>query len=148
MSRLPYYFYKIYRFIYCIKIPFLSQLLTVVNRIVFGAYIPPSCQIGQGTRFAYGGSGCVVHARAVVGRNCILGPCSTIGGRSKVYEVPVLGDNVYLGGGAKVLGNVKIGNNVVIGANAVVIKDVPDNCIVAGVPAKILKKEINPKDYV
>jgi serine O-acetyltransferase len=48
---------------------------------------------------------------------------------------PAIGDNVDIGAGAKVLGAIKVGNNVVIGANAVVIRDVPDNCVAAGVPA-------------
>jgi serine O-acetyltransferase len=48
---------------------------------------------------------------------------------------PVIGNNVDIGAGAKVLGPIKVGDNVVIGANAVVIRDVPDDCIAAGVPA-------------
>lgn len=53
-------------------------------------------------------------------------------------KVPIIGDNVMLFSGCKILGDVKIGNNVVVGANAVVVKDVPDNAVVAGVPAKVL----------
>ncbi len=117
-----------------------------INRIIWGAYIPPSAKISKGTRFGYGGSSVVIHARAVIGKNCIISPCVTIGGRSKIYEVPTIGDGVFIGGGAKVLGNVKIGNNVVIGANAVVVHDVPDNCIVAGIPAKIIKQGIRMED--
>ncbi len=52
---------------------------------------------------------------------------------------PTIGDNVRIACGAKVLGGVTVGNNVIIAANAVVVKDVPDNCVVAGVPAKIIK---------
>lgn len=52
---------------------------------------------------------------------------------------PILGDNVVVCCGAKVIGGITVGNNVMIGANAVVCKDVPDNCVVAGVPAKIIK---------
>lgn len=52
---------------------------------------------------------------------------------------PVIGDNVKIGTGAKIIGGVTVGNNVFIGANAVVVKDVPDNCVVGGVPAKIIK---------
>jgi serine O-acetyltransferase len=55
---------------------------------------------------------------------------------------PVIGDNVYIAAGSRVLGGIKIGNDVIIGANAVVIKDVPDNCIVAGIPAKVISKKI------
>jgi serine O-acetyltransferase len=52
---------------------------------------------------------------------------------------PTIGNNVKVGAGAKILGKIKIGNNVRIGANAVVLKDVPDNCTIVGVPAKIVK---------
>lgn len=52
--------------------------------------------------------------------------------------MPIIGNNVYIATGAKILGPIKIGNNVTIGANSVVIKDVPDNMVVAGVPAKII----------
>lgn len=123
-------------------------MFVVINRIIWGAYIPASCVIDKGTKFGYGGSGVVIHARAVIGKNCNISPCVTIGGRSRRYEVPVIGENVFIGGGAKVLGNIKIGDNVVIGANAVVIHDVPDNCIVAGIPAKIIRTNIKVEDYV
>ncbi|WP_283640772.1 serine O-acetyltransferase [Mesonia mobilis] len=75
-----------------------------------------------------------------MGKNCMIGTQVTVGGKSGHFEVPVIGDNVYLATGAKILGPIKIGNNVIVGANAVVIKDVPDNCVVAGIPAKIIKK--------
>lgn len=91
---------------------------------------------------AYGGIGVVIHARAVIGENCVLGQNITIGGKSGWYEVPIFGDNVHVSAGARILGPVRIGNNVIIGANAVVVKDVPDNCIVAGVPAKIIRDNL------
>lgn len=49
--------------------------------------------------------------------------------------------------GARIIGPVRIGNNVIIGANAVVVKDLPNNCIVAGVPAKIIKENISLEDF-
>ena len=104
-------------------------------------------QSDGGVKFAYGGIAVVVHARAVIGKNCIVGQCVTIGGRSKHYEVPVIGDNVYIGAGAKILGPITIGDNCVIGAGAVVLKSVPANSIVAGVPAREVKTGINPKDF-
>lgn len=79
----------------------------------------------------------------MIGRNCMIGQGVTIGGKSRWYEVPVLGDNVYVSAGARILGPVVIGDNVIIGANAVVVKDVPSNCIVAGVPAKIIKDNVD-----
>lgn len=100
----------------------------------------------KGTKFAYGGIGVVIHARAIVGRNCMIGQGVTIGGKSGWYEVPVIGDNVEISAGARILGPIKIGSNVIIGANAVVVKDVPDNCIIAGVPARIIKENMTDSD--
>ena len=73
-----------------------------------------------------------------IGENCHIYQQVTIGFNGT--EQPVIGNNVRICCGAKVIGGVNIGNNVVIGANAVVVKDVPDNVVVAGVPAKIIKQ--------
>lgn len=113
----------------------------------FNSSVPASCQMGGGTKLAYGGIGIVIHSRAVIGCNCLIGQNVTIGGKSGWYEVPVIGDNVHISAGARVLGPIRIGNNVIIGANAVVVKDVPDNCIVAGIPAKIIKENISIEDF-
>ncbi|HHD80170.1 MAG TPA: serine acetyltransferase [Campylobacterales bacterium] len=58
-----------------------------------------------------------------------------------------MGDNCIISSGAKIIGPVKIGNNCIIGANAVVIDNIPDNCVAVGVPAKIIKTDINILDY-
>lgn len=68
----------------------------------------------------------------------VIYPGVTIG-QTDSYKVPKIGENVFIGLGAKVLGDIKIGNNVTIAPNAVVVKDVPDNAVVGGVPAKIIK---------
>lgn len=61
--------------------------------------------------------------------------------------IPTIGNNVEFGAGCKVLGEIKIGNNVIIGANAVVVHDVPNNCVVVGVPARIIRQlEPNKKE--
>jgi serine O-acetyltransferase len=70
-------------------------------------------------------------------QNVTLGAKSNGGG----YASPTIGDNVMIGAGVAILGNVNIGNNVLIGANAVVVSDVPDNCTVVGIPAKIVGKK-------
>lgn len=62
-------------------------------------------------------------------------------GSTRGKGVPVIGNNVMLCAGSKIVGNVKVGNNVVVGANAVVVKDVPDNSVVVGVPAKIINSD-------
>lgn len=79
----------------------------------------------------------IINAKKI-GENCHIYQQVTIGFNGT--EQPVIGNNVRICCGAKVIGGVNIGNNVVIGANAVVVKDVPDNVVVAGVPAKIIKK--------
>ncbi len=77
-----------------------------------------------------------------IGRNFQTKHNVTIG--SNKNGIPTIGDNVFIGCGACVLGNIRIGNNVQIGANAVVVKDVPDNCLVVGNPAYIVRQ--NGKD--
>lgn len=76
----------------------------------------------------------------------MIGQGVTIGGKSGWYEVPVIGDNVHINAGAKIIGPVRIGDNVEIGANAVVVKDVPSNCVVAGIPARILRTNMTDED--
>ena len=132
-------FYRVARWCYLHYIPVIPRLITLLIFLIYNSKIPYTAQIGEGTKFGYGGIGCVLHARTVAGKNCMVGPNVTIGGRSSHYEVPVIGDNVEISTGSKVLGPIRVGDNVVIGANAVVIKDVPENAVVAGVPAKILK---------
>ena len=75
-----------------------------------------------------------------IGRNFSHRNCTTIGnkidGRNDL--VPVIGDNVTLGANVVIIGNITIGNNVIVGAGSVVTKDIPDNSIVVGNPARII----------
>lgn len=107
--------------------------------LMFNSHIPASCTIGKGTRFAYGGIGVVIHANCVIGDDCIIGTNVTIGGRSGRIKPPTIGNNIYISTGAKILGDIQIDDNVIVGANSVVIKDVPRNAIVVGVPSRIIK---------
>lgn len=141
-------FYRLSNWLYRHRIPILPKLIYYISYCLFNSSVPATCTIGKGTRFAYGGIAVVIHARAVIGKNCVIGQCSTIGGRSKHKKVPIIGDNVYMGAGSKILGPVSVGDNVVIGAGAIVLSDVPNNCIVVGAPARIIKSHIVPKDFV
>lgn len=141
-------YYRLAHWLFKKKIPFLPKIITAFIFMLYNSYIPYSCEIGEKTVFGYGGMGVVLHPRCVIGKSCLIGQQVTIGGRSKHEAVPVIGDNVFIATGAKVLGPIKIGNNCVIGANAVVVKDVPDNSVAAGVPAKIIKTGIDYKDYI
>ena len=88
----------------------------------------------------HGIKGIFISDKATIGKNVTLFQRVTIGLTGCDDERgPDIGDNVYIGPGAKIIKPVHIGNNVKIGANAVVNKDVPDNCVVAGIPAKIIK---------
>ena len=73
------------------------------------------------------------------GKNCVITVGTVFGHRKGGDEAVIVGDNCYFGIGCKILGGVKIGNNVSVGAYAVVIDDIPDNAIVAGIPARIIK---------
>ena len=98
-----------------------------------------NCSNIQGGLVLIHGHGTIINRYSVIGKNCTILHGVTIGGLENTWP-PRIGDNVYIGCGAKVLGPIKIGNNVKIGAGAVVIKDVPDNATVVGVPARILNK--------
>lgn len=141
------FLYRLNHWLWRHKVPILPLLIWKLQYLLFNSSIPASCVIKSGTKFGYGGIAVVIHSRAVVGKNCLIGTCVTIGGKSGWYEVPVIGDDVEICNGARILGPIRIGNKVIIGANAVVTKDVPDNCVVAGVPAKIIKENIDLSDF-
>lgn len=134
------YFYRISRWMYLHHIPFLPKLVTLLIFLIYNSKIPYQAKIGKGTTFGYGGIGVVVHSSAVIGDNCLISQHVTIGGGNSQYPgLPTIGNNVHISHGAIVFGGITIGNNVTIGANAVVNKPIPDNAIVAGVPAKIIR---------
>lgn len=100
-----------------------------------GIQIPPNT-FGKGLQIWHYGP-IVINPAAKVGDYATIYPGVVIG--AKENGMPVIGDHCFIGAGCKVLGGVSVGNNVTIAPNAVVVKDVPDNCVVAGVPAKIIK---------
>jgi serine O-acetyltransferase len=122
-------------------VPLLPRLLTLFNRVAFAAQLPAATQVGRGVKLNYSGLGTVIHARVVIGNDVEIGPGVVIGGRSEIYEVPVIEDGVQIGVGAKVLGPIRVGRGAVIGANAVVLHDVPPGAVVVGIPARVLRIE-------
>jgi L-malate glycosyltransferase len=143
----PVTYYRAARWLHLRGVPVLPRVLKVFCELVFHCELPYTAKIGPGFEVAYRGFGIVVHHRAEIGRNVVLSPCVTIGGRSGKYEVPRIGDEVFVASGARILGDIRIGDGAVIGANAVVIHSVPARSIAAGVPARIVRENIDSHDF-
>ena len=106
---------------------------------IFAVDIHPATRLGVGLMLDHG-TGIVIGETAVVGDNCSILQNVTLGGngKDKGDRHPKIGDNVLLAAGAKVLGNIRVGNCSKVAAGSVVLKDVPPNKTVAGVPAKVV----------
>lgn len=104
-----------------------------------GGVVPYQADIGEGTTLGYQACGIVIHKRCVIGKGCHISQGVTIGGTSGLYEVPALGDGVQVGANAVIIGPVHVGSGLIIGAGAVVNKDIPQNSVAVGVPAKVVK---------
>ncbi len=134
--------HRIANFFYKVGLRFAARLISQVSRFMTGIEIHPGAKIGKGL-FIDHGMGVVIGETAVIGDNVLLYQGVTLGGTglTKGKRHPTVGDNVVIGGGAKVLGNITVGDNSYIGANAVVIRDVPPNSTVVGVPGRITKQD-------
>ena len=124
------------------KLPIVPRWLSQLGRFFTGVEIHPAAAIGTNL-FIDHGMGVVVGETAIIGNNVLLYQGVTLGGTGKETgkRHPTIGNNVVVGAGAKILGNITIGENSYIGANAVVIKDVPPNSTVVGIPGRITKQE-------
>lgn len=136
-------YYRIANKLYLMHIPLLPQFFYRMIYFINNCHVHYKTKIGKGTVLAYGGVGVIIHEDAVIGENCVVESNVTIGGRNNEPKVPVIGDHVFIGTGARILGDIHIGDNSIVGANAVVLHDVPANCSVAGVPARIIHNNIN-----
>jgi len=134
-----YFFYSLARFFYLIKLEILSIIIRIFMRIIFSCDIPYKCKIGSGTRFPHHALGIVIHPKAKIGENCHINQHVTIGGRSGIDILPIIGNNVLIGASAIIIGDVEIGDNVKIGAGAIVVKSIPKDRVVVGPYAKIIK---------
>jgi cysteinyl-tRNA synthetase len=135
--------HRINHLLWRLKIPVVPRLLSHIGRFFTGIEIHPGAKIGPGF-FIDHGMGVVIGETAEIGRCVTLYQGVTLGGTGKERgkRHPTLGDNVVVGTGTKILGPVTIGNNVKIGANSVVLRSIPDNSTVVGVPGRITKKKI------
>jgi len=134
--------YKLSHLFWKWKIPFFPRAISQLTKFFTGIEIHPGAQIGKGL-FIDHGMGVVIGETTIMGDNVTLFQGVTLGGTGKETgkRHPTLGNNIVVGAGAKVLGNILIGDNSYIGANAVVIKDVPSNSTVVGVPGRITRQD-------
>ena len=124
------------------QVPLLPRAISQLARWLTGIEIHPSAKIGSGF-FIDHGMGVVIGETAEVGDHVTLFQGVTLGGTGKERgkRHPTLGNHVVVGAGAKILGGITIGDSVKIGANSVVLKSVPPNSTVIGVPGRIIKSQ-------
>jgi len=134
--------HRINHFLWKLKIPLLPRALSQLARFLTGVEIHPGATIGRGL-FIDHGMGVVVGETSVIGDNVTLFQGVTLGGTGKGAgkRHPTIGNNVVIGAGAKVLGNISVGDSSYIGANAVILRDVPANATVVGVPGHVTKQD-------
>lgn len=123
-----------------LNIPIIPRLISQLARWLTGIEIHPKAKIGRGF-FIDHGMGVVIGETAVIGDFVTLFQGVTLGGTGKERgkRHPTLGNHVVVGAGAKVLGNISIGDFVKIGANSVVLRSVPSNSTVIGIPGRVIK---------
>ncbi len=133
--------YRIAHWFWRHNLKLLARVISQVTRSITGIEIHPGAKIGK-RFFIDHGMGVVIGETAEVGNDVTLYHGVTLGGVSleKGKRHPTLGDRVVVGAGAKVLGAITIGNCSRIGANAVVVKPVPENAVVVGVPGQIVQR--------
>ena len=132
LHRIAHWLYRSGLFTLARGVQFFSRMMT-------GIEIHPGATIGPGF-FIDHGMGTVIGETAILGDGCTLYQGVTLGGtgKAKGKRHPTLGRGVVVGCGAAVLGDIRLGDNVKVGAGSVVVKDVPDDCTVVGIPARVV----------
>ncbi len=138
------FFHKIANFFAIAKFNLIARIISQFSRFLTGIEIHPKANIGKNL-FIDHGMGVVIGETSEIGDNVTIYHMATLGGISpsinsneqrNIKRHPTLKDNVIVGSGAQILGPVTVGKNAKIGANAVVTKDVPENAVMVGIPAK------------
>lgn len=132
--------HRVAHWCYCHKLFFLARMVSQLARHFTGIEIHPGAKIGQ-KLFIDHGMGIVIGETAEIGDNCTIYHGVTLGGTGHDHgkRHPTIGNNVLIGAGAKVLGPFKVGDNSMIGANSVVLKEVPPDSTVTGIPGRVVK---------
>ena len=138
------FFHRIANFFSIAKFHLIARIISQFSRFLTGIEIHPNAKIGKNL-FIDHGMGVVIGETSDIGDNVTIYHMATLGGiapsinsdnQRNVKRHPTLKENVVVGSGAQILGPVVVGKNAKIGANAVVTKDVPDNAVMVGIPAK------------
>jgi serine O-acetyltransferase len=142
-------FYRFSHYLWQIELKGLSRFVSSLSRMFTGIEIHPAATLGR-RLFIDHGMGVVIGETAVVGDDCTLYHGVTLGGthgdkgknypRNQTKRHPTIENQVVIGAGAKILGPITIGHNARVGSNSVVIKDVPPDAVVLGIPAHIVVK--------
>lgn len=142
-------YYRVAHWLYEHKCLFLARWVSQRAKRRTGVEIHPAAKIGRRLVIDHG-TGIVIGATAEIGDDCLLYQGVTLGGTGAAREKrhPTLGNNVMVGCGAKVLGPFKVGDNVKIAANSVVLREVPDNCTVVGIPGHIVRVGGEKLDHI
>ncbi|MFA5523701.1 MAG: serine O-acetyltransferase [Tissierellales bacterium] len=135
-------FHRVAHCFYKRRFFFIARLISSISRFFTAIDIHPGAKFGEGV-FIDHGIGVVIGETAEVGNNVTIYQGVTLGGTGKDVgkRHPTIGNNVVVSSGAKVLGPFRVGDNSKIGAGSVVLKEVPSNCTVVGVPGRIVVKE-------
>lgn len=139
-------YYKFSHWFYKKQHFFIARWLCEKAKRKTGIEIHPGATIGK-RLFIDHGNGIVIGETAIIGDDVVIYHGVTLGGVStnKVKRHPTIGNNVMIGCHAIVLGDIKIGDNCKIGANSVVLKSVPKNSTVVGIPGRVIKRKVNNK---
>ena len=136
------WFYRVNHWLWNHRLFPAARWLSQVARLLTGIEIHPGAKIGR-RLFIDHGMGVVIGETAIVGEDVTLYQGVTLGGTGKEHgkRHPTIEDGVVVGGGAKILGNITVGKNCRIGSGSVVLRNVPENSTVVGVPGHIIFRE-------
>ncbi len=143
------FFHQVSNFFYKAGFDLIARIISQTIRFFTGIEIHPGAKIGKNL-FIDHGMGVVIGETSEVGDNVTIYHNVTLGGSSPSIDSerqrhekrhPTIGHDVVIGSGAQIIGPIKVGNNARIAANAVVVKDVPENATMVGIPARAVKLE-------
>ena len=143
------FWHRIAHWLHLHKFRFTARCISQITKVFTGIEIHPGATIGRRLVIDHG-TGIVIGETAEIGDDCLLYQGVTLGGTGKDVgkRHPTLGNNVMVGSGAKVLGPFKVGDNARIAANSVVLREVPENATVVGVPGRVVRISGEKLDHV